>query len=96
MYANVYITLISYDIKDSIYYGIIQTYESDHYIVLNLSEAHINNNDNNNNNNNNKQNEYKLVKITKTDKISRYAQNIQSIGWPWIPINLAQVISQLS
>ena len=60
----------SYDIKDSLYAGILQTYISDNYIVFRLSETGIINSQN--------------VRITNADRVARYVQSIQNADWTFL------------
>ena len=65
----------NYDIKDSLYSGILQTDISDHYIVFHLSESDIINSQNN---------EYNLVRIANADRIAQYVQSIQNTDWTFL------------
>ena len=59
----------NYDVKDSLYSGILQTDISDHHIVFHLSESDIINS---------QKNEYNLVRIANADRIAQYVQSIQN------------------
>ena len=65
----------NYDIKDSLYSGILQTDISDHYIVFHLSESDIINS---------QKNEYNLVRIANADRIAQYVQSIQNTDWTFL------------
>ena len=65
----------NYDIKDSLYSGILQTDISDHYIVFHLSESDITNS---------QKNEYNLVRIANADRIAQYVQSIRNTDWTFL------------
>ena len=65
----------NYDIKDSLYSGILQTDISDNYIVFHFSESDFISS---------QKNAYNLVRIANADRIAQYVQSIQNTDWTFL------------